>query len=133
MSAGVKVKARVASQPNSLKPSWRRIVLWFLAPKARQYSSQGQALNRAKRVAPGLKAIMILSTESAKYPMRFISLFQSSPLFTRGNQGRRASRCSALAPGYHIPRLWRCLSQYERPLTRKHERPLIEETRMTIE
>jgi hypothetical protein len=24
------------------------------------------------------------------------------------NQGRRASRCSALAPGYHISRLWRC-------------------------
>ena len=23
------------------------------------------------------------------------------------NQGRRASRCSALAPGFHIARLWR--------------------------
>jgi len=27
----------------------------------------------------------------------------------RSYQGRRASRCSALAPGFHIARLWRSL------------------------
>ena len=27
-------------------------------------------------------------------------------------QGRRASRCSALAPGFHIPRLWRLLPPF---------------------
>jgi len=29
-----------------------------------------------------------------------------------GNQGRRASRCSALAPGCHIPRLWRSIATF---------------------
>ena len=27
------------------------------------------------------------------------------------SQGRRASLCSALAPGFYIPRLWRCGEQ----------------------
>jgi hypothetical protein len=36
-----------------------------------------------------------------------IPLFQSFTVIARAYQGRRASRCSALAPGYYIPRLWR--------------------------
>ena len=37
------------------------------------------------------------------------SYFALSVLFSSypANQGRRASLCSALAPGYHISRLWR--------------------------
>src|ERR1051326_2354400 len=34
-------------------------------------------------------------------------LSYSAPLALAYYQGRRASRCSALAPGFHIPRLWR--------------------------
>jgi hypothetical protein len=37
-----------------------------------------------------------------------ILLFQSFTVIAFLNQGRRASRCSALAPGYYISRLWRC-------------------------
>jgi len=36
-----------------------------------------------------------------------ITLFQSFTVVYAWTQGRRASLCSALAPGYHIPRLWR--------------------------
>src|SRR5215510_8424754 len=51
------------------------------------------------------------STESAKYQGQLFRSFRaSSPL--RSYQGRRASRCSALAPGFHISRLrrWRALT-----------------------
>jgi hypothetical protein len=43
---------------------------------------------------------------------RDISAFQA--LFDRAyrNQGRRASLCSALAPGFHMPRLWRSVSTF---------------------
>jgi hypothetical protein len=47
------------------------------------------------------------STESAKYQPQIIPLFQSFTAIALSYQGRRASRCSALAPGFHIPRLWR--------------------------
>jgi hypothetical protein len=36
-----------------------------------------------------------------------ITLFQSFTVVYAWIQGRRASLCSALAPGYRIPRLWR--------------------------
>src|ERR1043166_1184109 len=39
--------------------------------------------------------------------MSIIPLFQSFTAIARAYQGRRASRCSALASGFHIPRLWR--------------------------
>src|SRR5262245_9946991 len=32
------------------------------------------------------------------------------------NQGRRASRCAALAPGYDISRLWRCCRRISMPI-----------------
>jgi hypothetical protein len=37
-----------------------------------------------------------------------IPLLQSFTVIHGVTQGRRASLCSALAPGYHIARLWRC-------------------------
>src|ERR1043166_9511317 len=39
-----------------------------------------------------------------------IPLFQSFTAIARVYQGRRASRCSALAAGFHISRLWRFIS-----------------------
>src|ERR1051326_4640319 len=47
------------------------------------------------------------STESAKYQRELFRSFRASRPLCVLNQGRRASRCSALAPGFHIPRLWR--------------------------
>jgi hypothetical protein len=37
-----------------------------------------------------------------------IPLLQSFTVIHGVTQGRRASLCSALAPGYNIARLWRC-------------------------
>jgi len=69
--------------------------------KGAKYDSQGQALSNAKRVAlvsryqlkRALKVRNIGSSYSA------LSEFHAHYAFS---QGRRASRCSALAPGYHI-------------------------------
>src|ERR1051326_4662578 len=47
------------------------------------------------------------STESAKYQRKLFRSFRASRPLCVLNQGRRASRCSALAPGFHIPRLRR--------------------------
>src|ERR1051326_972298 len=49
------------------------------------------------------------STESAKYKRELFRSFRASRPLCVLNQGRRGSRCSALAPGLHIPRLrrWR--------------------------
>ena len=47
------------------------------------------------------------STESAKYQRELFRSFRASRPLCVLNQGRRASRCSALAPGFHIPRLRR--------------------------
>src|ERR1041385_7037298 len=46
------------------------------------------------------------STESAKYQRKLFRSFRASRPLCVLNQGRRASRCSALAPVLHIPRLW---------------------------
>src|SRR5262245_44613216 len=48
------------------------------------------------------------STESAKYQPQLFRSFRASPSLPLSYQERRASRCSALAPGFHIPRLRRC-------------------------
>jgi hypothetical protein len=47
------------------------------------------------------------STESAKYQPQLLRSFRASTVIALAYQGRRVSRCSALAPGFHIPRLWR--------------------------
>jgi len=48
------------------------------------------------------------STESAKYKCQLFRSYRASRPSRSYDQGRRASRCSALAPGFHIPRLRRC-------------------------
>src|ERR1051325_5237394 len=47
------------------------------------------------------------STESAKYQRELFRSFRASRPLCVLNQGRRASRCLALAPGFPIPRLRR--------------------------
>ncbi len=74
--------------------------------KGAKYDSQGQALSNAKRVAPGqryqLKRALKVRNIGSSYSA--LSELHAHYAFT---QGRRTSRCSALAPGYHISRLWR--------------------------
>jgi hypothetical protein len=79
------------------------------APKARKYESHGQALSEAKRVAPWIRSEKLESTESAKYEYYATSYSALSELekLVAISQGRHASLRSALAPGFHISRLWR--------------------------
>ena len=57
------------------------------------------------------------STESAKYQRQLFRSFRAPRSFAHVYQGRRASRCSALAPGFHIPRLRRSVRlSYSTPL-----------------
>src|ERR1700741_3658 len=60
----------------------------------------------AKRVAPGFQMKLLTSTESAKYQRDLFRSFRASRQL-RFSQGRRASLRSALAFGFHIPRLRR--------------------------
>jgi hypothetical protein len=75
-----------------------------------KYVSQGQARSEAERVAPGERKRSDPALKARN--TRDISAFQA--LFDRAyrNQGRRASLCSALAPGFHMPRLWRSVSTF---------------------
>jgi hypothetical protein len=78
--------------------------------KGAKYERQGQARSEAERVAPGERKRSDPALKARH--TRDISAFQA--LFDRAyrNQGRRASLCSALAPGFHIPRLWRSVSTF---------------------
>jgi len=71
-----------------------------------EYDSQGQALSRAKRVAPGEKGIMKRALKVRNIDVNLFRSFRARSLDFL-SQGRCASLCSALAPGYHIPRRWR--------------------------
>ena len=69
-----------------------------------KYNSQWQArsaslLVRSNRLMRALKVRNIIASYYALSELRDCLCL---------DQGRRASLCSALAPGYHIPRLWRC-------------------------
>ena len=77
------------------------------APKARNMIARGK--RRARRGASPLdnKNKFGASTESAKYQSLYSALSELAVIGPLA-QGRRASLCSALAPGYHISRLWRC-------------------------
>jgi len=85
------------------------------APKGAKYNSQGQAPNKVRRVAPGNERIIRTEHWKCEISTSIIPLFQSFTIIVRAYQGRRASRCSALAPGYHIPRLRRCRTLWFHP------------------
>src|ERR1700752_900496 len=74
--------------------------------KGAKYESQGQGPSAARHVAPGSKQKSEVSTESATYRRSYFALSELHGIVIV-IQGRRASRCSALAPGFHISRLWR--------------------------
>jgi hypothetical protein len=78
--------------------------------KGAKYESQGQARSEVERVAPGERKQSDPALKARN--TRDISAFQA--LFDRAyrNQGRRASLCSALAPGFLFPRLWRSVSTF---------------------
>jgi hydrogenase/urease accessory protein HupE len=79
--------------------------------KGAEYESQGQARSEAERVvAPGKTKRSDPALKARN--TRDISAFQASFDRAYRNQGRRASLCSALAPGFHIPRLWRSVSTF---------------------
>jgi hypothetical protein len=75
-----------------------------------KYESLGKARSDGERVAPGERKRFDPALKARN--TRDISAFQA--LFDRAyrNQGRRASLCPALAPGFHIPRLWRSVSTF---------------------
>ena len=78
------------------------------APTARQYKSQGQARSEAERVAPGYEEQTLPRPEGPKYTGHYaLSGLEFLDVF---DQGRRAPLRCALAPGFHIPRHWRCES-----------------------
>jgi len=77
----------------------------FSAEGAR-YDSQGQAPNNVRRVAPGRnpKDVKALKERNKRRCYFALSVL---PQFIFHNQGRRVPLRLTLAPGYHIPRLWR--------------------------
>src|ERR1051326_4922149 len=72
-----------------------------------EYESQGK--REAQRNASPLvtRNNFEQSTESAKYKCQLFRSYRASRPSRTYDQGRRASLCSALAPGFHIPRLRR--------------------------
>ncbi len=72
-----------------------------------EYESQGQARSAAQRVARGKRNQVRPAALKGRN-----TYFGPSGLVLAlfCNQGRRASLRCALAPGFHIPRLWRCRS-----------------------
>jgi hypothetical protein len=80
------------------------------APTARNMKARGK--REAKRSASPLVRERTSDPALKARNSRDISAFQA--LFDRAyrNQGRRASLCPALAPGFHIPRVWRSVSTF---------------------
>jgi hypothetical protein len=69
------------------------------------YDSQGQARSASPL---GTNVNDRESSERAEYCGEYFALSVLSSISFPANQGRRASLRLALAPGYRIPRLWRC-------------------------
>src|ERR1051326_4039752 len=83
-----KMKARAAAKPRNMKARGKR--------EAQRNASPLVTRNNFEQ-----------STESAKYKCQLFRSYRASRPSRTYDQGRRASRCSALAPGFHIPRLRR--------------------------
>jgi hypothetical protein len=78
--------------------------------KVAEYESQGQARSEAERGAPGERKRSDPALKARN--TRDISAFQALFDCAERNQRRRASLGPALAPGFHIPRLWRSVSTF---------------------
>gem|GEM_PF-1159804 len=89
------------------------------APTARYIKARGKC--EAKRSASPLDNRIKCPVALKGRNTRDISAFQA--LYPRAycNQGRRAPLRFALAPGFHIPRLWRSVSTFEaKPGQKEH-------------
>src|ERR1043165_6314581 len=82
------------------------------APKARNIIARGKREWQRNAAPLVTKEYFEQSTESAKYHVNYSALSELHGHCARSYQGRRASRCSALAPGFHIPRLWRSVPTF---------------------
>src|ERR1043166_6139281 len=103
------IKTSAAPKARNIKTSAApkaRNIKTSAAPKARNMKARGK--REAQRNASPLvnENKLERSTESAKYHSSYFALSELHDHYAL-YQGRRASRCSALAPGFHIPRLWR--------------------------
>ena len=76
--------------------------------KGAEYDSQGQA----RSASPLDKNVITAKALKERNTAVDISHFQCSLNFIPANQGRRASLRLALAPGYRIPRLRRCATEF---------------------
>jgi hypothetical protein len=72
--------------------------------------ARGKREAKRERVAPGERKRSDPALKARN--TRDISAFQALLDRAYRNQGRRASPCPALAPGFHIPRLWRSFSTF---------------------
>ena len=91
------------------------------APKARNMKARGK--REAERSASPVVSDKQSGPALKARNTRDISAFQALSARAYHNQGRRASHCSALAPGFHISRLWRSVSTFcAKPVRRSDER-----------
>jgi hypothetical protein len=79
--------------------------------KGAEYESQGQVPSKARHVAPGYDMHEQIRPERPKYE-RVLRAFSAGPDLFVSYQGRRAPLRFTLAPGFHIPRLWRSVSGF---------------------
>src|ERR1051325_11940645 len=103
------IKTSAAPKARNMKTSAApkaRNIKTSAAPKARNMKARGK--REAQRNASPLvnENKLERSTESAKYHGSYFALSELHDHYAL-YQGRRASRCSALSLGFHIPRLWR--------------------------
>jgi hypothetical protein len=79
--------------------------------KGAEYESQGQVPSKARHVAPGCDMHDQMRPERPKYYGYYALSALDQIVFSY--QGRRAPLRFALAPGFHISRLWRSVSTFD--------------------
>jgi hypothetical protein len=75
--------------------------------KGAQYESQGQAPNNVRCVAPGKSTMTLEALKERNNLTLIFRTFSARFKINPCNQGRRVPLRFTLAPGFHIPRLWR--------------------------
>jgi hypothetical protein len=76
--------------------------------KGAQYESQGQARSEASASPPDQYPNRGNAALKGRNTVVHISAFQASTLLLLSQPGATRSLRFALAPGFHIPRRWRC-------------------------
>jgi hypothetical protein len=78
--------------------------------KGAEYESRGQVPGKARHVAAGCDVHNQIRLERPKYHGYYALSALDQIVFS--HQGRRAPLRFALAPGFHISRLWRSISTF---------------------